>query len=361
MIIFAWILLLGEWRILSRLYLPSCILIFLAISAPWHILVQQHNPEFFYFYFIEQHFLRYTTKDIGHYQPMWFFIPYLILGFFPWIIFLPQAIANQIPSSWQKRSEYKFALFFLLWAFLIFVFFSCSKSKLIPYILPVFPPFAILIARYLQQSIAAQRYRGIKWGYLSLLILASVLAISLNFTTHLMIVPDPIKGQWVLTMASLILMIGAFVACYYAFRHNKKAVIITIASSWLFLLTTLAAIPYIETRTIAPLAMRLKPILKPQDDIIAYNQYYQDLPFYLERKISILNWRNELNFGMQHQTNHEWMLDDASFWQAWHSPQRIFVMMDSREYDNFHQLNPDEKTFLFAKSIHNVLMSNHPN
>jgi len=123
MIIFVWIAIVGDWRILKRMYLPSCILVFLAIALPWHILVGQRNPEFYYFYFIQQHFLRYATTEIGHYQPIWYFIPYLIIGFFPWVVFLPQAIAKQFSWSWQQRHEHTSELFLLLWVLLIFAFF----------------------------------------------------------------------------------------------------------------------------------------------------------------------------------------------------------------------------------------------
>lgn len=92
MIIGTWIALLNHWRLLKTFYLPSCLLLFLIITLPWHWLVQQRNLEFFHFYFIEQHFLRYTNKAIGHYQPSWFFIPYFLIGFFPWIIFFTAII-----------------------------------------------------------------------------------------------------------------------------------------------------------------------------------------------------------------------------------------------------------------------------
>jgi len=317
-----------------------------------------HNPEFFYFYFIEQHFLRYTTKEVGHYQPSWFFIPYLILGFFPWIVFLPQAIAKTFTLSWKKRHQYKFELFFLLWIVLIFLFFSFSKSKLIPYILPIFPPLSILTARYLQQAIAEKQYRGIKVGYVILLPLAATIAAVFCLLTHFVTVANPITANFYLVVAAIILMIGTLSACLFAFRQHPSAIIITFFSSWLFLITALAALPYIETRTIAPIAMKLKPILKPQDEVIVYNQYYQDLPFYLEQRISVLNWRNELSYGMQHQNTQEWMINDKQFWQRWHSGKRIFVMMDLNEYQHFQLIFHHEKNFIIGKTTRNVLISN---
>lgn len=75
LVIGLWVIIGNEWRLLKRLPLVSGIILFLIIAAPWHILVNHANPEFFHFYFIEQHFLRYTDPKIGHYQPAWFFIP----------------------------------------------------------------------------------------------------------------------------------------------------------------------------------------------------------------------------------------------------------------------------------------------
>ena len=102
MVIGAWIIVLGEWRMLKTLYLPSCLALFLLIAAPWHILVGMANPEFFQFYFIHEHFQRFLTRVHGRYQPFWYFIPVVALGLFPWSAFLLQAIKHSIPSSWRS-------------------------------------------------------------------------------------------------------------------------------------------------------------------------------------------------------------------------------------------------------------------
>lgn len=359
MIVSAWIALTHEWKILKRLYLPSCILIFLLIAAPWHILVGQHNPEFFYFYFIKQHVLRYTTMKVGHYQPVWFFIPYLIIGFFPWIVFVPQAFMNLFPRSLQQCREHKTELFFLLWALLIFIFFSFSKSKLIPYILPVIPPLAILTARYLQQAMNVHVTVGVKLSYSCLLLMSALIACSCLLFPHYAPIPHPHAAIISLSLAAGVLMIGIVIATFFAFSNQvKRAVILTIATAWIFLLCIHVALSHIDTRTIAPLATLIKPILTPQDEIVAYNQYYQDLPFYLERRINILNWENELHFGMQHQDTHEWMIDDTTFWQRWHSKQRIFALMAVDEYQKLQQFHPHEPHYLIGQTLTNVLISN---
>lgn len=285
MIISTWMTLLGEWRLLKRLYLPTCLLLFLLIALPWHVLVQLRHPEFFHFYVIEQHFLRYTDLSIGHYEPVWFFIPYLLIGFLPWTFFLPQAIK-------MNRSG-KLSLFFILWAAIIFLFFSFSKSKLIPYILPIFPALAMLTAPY----VATMRF---------------------------------------------------------------KTIIAIVASTWIALLIILAMMPSFDNRTILPFAQILKSKLKPQDDIITYNQYFQDLPFYLERKISILNWRNELRFGMQLQNTSQWMINDKTFWQRFNSHRNVYVIISKAEFEKLKQKNPKTEFYNLGETKTNTLIANHP-
>ncbi len=357
-IIVAWLTLTGNWRILSKLFLPSSILIFLLLALPWHILVAQRNPEFFYFYFIEQHFLRYTSPNVGHYQPAWFFIPNLILGFFPWIVFLPQAFAAQLPRHFASRKKYATELFLMLWALIIFIFFSFSKSKLIPYILPIFPPLAILTAHYLRQTLPLKKSWGMRAGYLILFFMALVCAWAFYTFGHSASLANPAQAAYHLNLAGLILVIGTGLSCLFAFQNHLKAIGLLIATTWLFLITMLTALPAIDTRTILPLTNKLIPILQPQDEVVTFNQYYQDLPFYLRRRVSILNWQNELSYGMLHQDTREWMISDFIFWKRWNSKQRLFVVLSLEEYKGLIKKYPKKSFYIIEKTNNTVLMSN---
>ncbi len=269
---------------LSSFYLPTTLLIFLLIALPWHVIVQHQHPEFFHFYFIEQHILRYTDSSIGHDEPIWFFIPCLLVGFLPWTWFLPKAF-------YQKQSEV--SLFFTLWVIIVFLFFSFSKSKLIPYILPLYPALALLVA--------------------------------------------PIVA-----------------------RLSLRTMSILMTATGIALLGLVVYLPRLDTRTILPLATVLNAHLKPQDEVITYNQYYQDLPFYLGRRVSILNWKNELSFGMSQQDTHDWMIKDKSFWNKWISKRQVYVVMSQSEYRVFRENHPKAPAFVLAQTQTNLLMTNHP-
>lgn len=354
MIAAAWMGCMNEWRQWKRLPIFSSLLIFLLIAAPWHLLVNYHNPEFFHFYFIEQHFLRYTTLDIGHYQPAWFFIPMLLAGFFPWIVFLPQAVSRALPARWRDRKQHSTELFLLLWAGLIFLFFSFSKSKLIPYILPVIPPLAMLTGRCL-----ANRQSHTRSFIRSVIAFFLVSTLLVYYLWNLQItVANPVQTVIDLRLAVAVLMTGAITSLFTCRYWPRCTFAIITLSSALFLILSVGSVRHIDTRTVRPLASTLKPMLKSGDEVITYNQYYQDLPFYLEQRISVLNWRNELSFGMEHQDASAWMINDDQFWSRWHSGQRIYIIMSKEEFALFRQNHPHEKILLIAETPTTVLVSN---
>lgn len=348
LIISMWILLVNEWKILKEINYVAVISVFLVIAVPWHILVGFYNPEFYYFYFIKQHILRYATESIGHYQPIWFFIPVLFFGFFPWVIFLPQALS--------KKFNNKADIFLLVWIVSIFLFFSFSKSKLIPYILPIFPPLAILIARYFQNASSF----SIKISINLLLMIATIISVLLIIFAMHTPLPNPKLALIFLGASAAILILGFAISYVLVYKNRIIAAInCMVIISGLFILSILGSLPAIDTRTILPLAQQLQVMLKEEDEIVSFNQYYQDLPFYLQRKVRILNWRNELRFGMLHQSNATtWLINDATFWQLWFSDKRVFVILAKDELTQLEKLYPQLSFHVIASTLKNVLMSN---
>lgn len=360
LVIVAWLTLYHEWRQLKHCYLVSGTLIFLAIAAPWYLWVQQVNPEFFQFFFVEQHFSRYLTLSAGRYKPYWFFMGILLAGFFPWTVFLFQAIRDQLSLSWKNRHAAKTEGFLLLWAALIFIFFSLSKSKLIPYILPVFPPLALLTARYLARHWDTSGTKGIKIGFGLLPVCAVPIAIALIALPYYQTVPDVETANIYLRAMAVVLIVNAVISTVVYWRSSfKKALIALVIGTMLELILFIVAVPYVETRSIKPLAMKLQPLLTAQDEVVSYGIYFQDLPFYLRRKVTIVDWTNELTFGMAHQDARQWMINTAEFIKRWRSQQRLFAVMSKNSYDIF-QKEKQLKLYLVAETTDNVLVSNQP-
>ncbi|HEX9023662.1 MAG TPA: glycosyltransferase family 39 protein, partial [Geobacteraceae bacterium] len=142
-----------NWRLLREMRPATGIPLFLLVAAPWFVAVSLKNPEFARFFFIHEHFERFLTKVHGRYQPFWYFVPVLAGTMLPWSFFIPSAFKG----IWRGRlsGDGQARLYLAIWALFIFIFFSKSDSKLIPYILPVFPPLALLMGSAFSRSMDA--------------------------------------------------------------------------------------------------------------------------------------------------------------------------------------------------------------
>jgi 4-amino-4-deoxy-L-arabinose transferase-like glycosyltransferase len=145
----------------------SSALVFLTIAAPWHVLAALRNPTqggvhgFLWFYFVNEHFLRYLNMRIPRdYDtvPVVVFWGLLLVWLLPWSAFLPQAV-REIPVRWSKLrwqldSRQRAKLLFLLWVLAILVFFSFSTRQEY-YTMPALPGLALLVGGWLGDETAS--------------------------------------------------------------------------------------------------------------------------------------------------------------------------------------------------------------
>jgi 4-amino-4-deoxy-L-arabinose transferase-like glycosyltransferase len=127
-----------RWRDLLDWLRPRALAPFLAVAAPWYLLCYWKNGRVFIDEFFWKHNLgRFTSPELQHGQPWWFYIPVLAVLFIPWTPLLVLVAANARAADSRRR-------FLLLWALWPLVFFSLSVNKLPGYILPALPAFAAL-------------------------------------------------------------------------------------------------------------------------------------------------------------------------------------------------------------------------
>ena len=125
-------------------------ILFFAITLPWHIIMLNlHDPLFFNEYVMKHHVARFLgSNELGRQQPFYFYLLTILWGFFPWIVStLSVLIRKIIKKDFGFRGEndtYKLMLFAGITAIFILLFFSSSKTKLITYILPIYPFLALL-------------------------------------------------------------------------------------------------------------------------------------------------------------------------------------------------------------------------
>jgi 4-amino-4-deoxy-L-arabinose transferase-like glycosyltransferase len=150
-------------RNLGLLFTPRWLIVLpvaAIVSLPWYLAMQQANPDFFNYFFVHEHFLRYLKSDYGdrygagHHQPYGMAWPFLLLSFLPWGVFL-LPVGAWLKTLWHERGWRVPDSILLLSAWVIFtpIFFTFARSMLMPYLLTSFPPLAILCARLLSLEI----------------------------------------------------------------------------------------------------------------------------------------------------------------------------------------------------------------
>src|ERR1039457_1560053 len=206
-----------NWMLLAWAALGLAV--FLLITAPLFYLVMKANPEFFQRFFIYEHYTRFTTKDLGRYQPWYYFIPILLAGMLPWTVLMfdtlfRAAFGSELGRDSKLPGTFNAARFLLIWAVFIYLFFTVSGSKLPSYLLPMFPALALLMGKQL----ATMNARRLFW------LIAPVLPLTLlalgfaPFAARLADTPLQVQGygdyaNWLVAAALLWLLgvIGALV------------------------------------------------------------------------------------------------------------------------------------------------------
>jgi len=123
--------------------------LFLAIAAPWYALVLAANGWAFVEGFLIKHNLsRFSGVISSHGGPVWFYVPVLLVGFFPWCGSLPSALWRAARVARRRRAvspAERLTVTCLCWFVGVFVFFSLAGTKLPSYLFPAFPALALLV------------------------------------------------------------------------------------------------------------------------------------------------------------------------------------------------------------------------
>src|SRR3954463_475813 len=283
-----YILVKWDWSLLKKMKIFTGGLLFLLIAAPWFIWVSVRNQEFAHFFFIQEHFQRFTTKIHGRYQPMWFFVPILLAGMAPWLLPFAALLKNIFIKKEKNAEAFSPALFLALWCVVVFVFFSVSGSKLPSYILPMFAPLALLMGRW----IAASQPRRLFVAQGVLATLAGLALFAPQFAERF----GPEYSRWLMTAGAL-LIVASICSAIAAYRGKIVAGVALLAAG--ALLCTLTAL--VSHRVLAPAhsiagQAGAVPAGAP---VFAVDFYDHTLPWYLRRTVTMVSYKDELDMAIQ--------------------------------------------------------------
>jgi 4-amino-4-deoxy-L-arabinose transferase-like glycosyltransferase len=323
-IVFWYIILTRRTGLFARVIYWPGILLFLALTLPWFWSVCRVNGDFFYFFFIQEHFLRYTTRMHGRYQPFWFFIPMVIFGLVPWAGLLPGIMLGVAEKAKERRAE----LFLGLWFIIPFIFFSISSSKLIPYILPCLPPLAILGGRELALvtggGTSARRFVPANGILLSILAAAGILYPIMDKTFGVKeLYPYTLPAVFSLALSALC---GWFFYSRRSYEHMTNTLCM-LAFVNILIFSRGFPLKAAQDSYKEPAAI-IGEHLSDGDVVVSYRDTAQGLGYYLGRRVVLAEATGELEFGARQEKDPRWFIDSAALEKLWGEDSRVFLVSE---------------------------------
>lgn len=404
----------GEWRRWREFHLFTGTLLFLAIAAPWHVLAGIRNPHFFWFYFVNEHFMRFLGKRIPkdyNKQTSSLYWTLHVVWLFPWSLYLPVALRKPL-AEWMARRKLgkiqdrderpatpltfrsRTDLLCLAWAGLTLIFFSFSTNQEY-YTFPAYLPVLLLIAARLADEEETGPRRWLLWSSGAFAVVgiavSAVLVVGLWNSRHLPFVPDigtvlakPDLASETLSMghmldltgesfaalrlpailAAIVLLIGPTIGFWLRRRGaHFAATWVTAATMAIFLVAAHIALvrfdPFLGSRS---MARQIAPELRPTDHVMIYGDqaFGSSLLFYLRRPIELVNGRTtSMWWGSTYPDAPRIFLDDQDLQREWNSSERIFLFVPQYERAKVEALLP-APLHIASEVSGKVIFTNHP-
>jgi 4-amino-4-deoxy-L-arabinose transferase-like glycosyltransferase len=322
----------------KRMHWFSGLLVFLLVAAPWFVLVIKANPEFFDRFFIYEHYTRFTTKVHGRYQPWYYFIPVLVMGMLPWTVLMFDTVLRTWKNSAQKVKEFSAERFLLVWAVFVYLFFSISDSKLPSYLLPMFPALALLMGKHLA-NISTRRLFWLIAPVLPVMVI--LLALS-PFIDRLADTPLQLQmyGEYsVWLVVAMAIWLIAFVAGMLMARSERKLGAVTVLALGSLLAVQIGISGYntiARERSAFLVAEAIKPLVKAGAPFYSVLCYEQTLPFYLKRTFTLVDFQDEMDFGIK-QEPERWIPSVTELAKRWSTQDVAYAIVPTQSFNVLQQ------------------------
>jgi 4-amino-4-deoxy-L-arabinose transferase-like glycosyltransferase len=387
---------LASWR---RLHLGIAGGIALAIAVPWHVLAIRRNPPyfafsmhsrpgeyhgFFWFYFINEHVLRFLNlrypRDYNTVPRLLFWLLNLV-WLFPWSIFL--LCVRRLSSRPESRAE-RTRLMAVCWIGAVMLFFTVSTTQEY-YSMPIYPALALLVGSAISAGGRRIHVATSVWLGVSALLCAALTVllvrvwwlpapgdISVALTQHpelytlsLGHIRDLTLNAFAylkLPLALAALAFGGIAVGIGRWRRDVKRVALVTAAGMIiiFQAARIALIRFDSYLGSYPLAQSLRQ--SPPGQLIEADSYYafSSVFFYAGRTALLLNGRNNnLEYGSRAPGATNLFIDDSEFVSLWIGPGRCYLLAYGTEIPHLEHLVGRSKLSVVAENAGNYLLTNY--
>lgn len=279
---------------LKKIPFALAFLAFVLVAGPWYLIAYKlHGKEFIDAFFGFHNVTRFMQSEHKIGSQVYYNIPVILAGFFPWSVFLPFGfwhIVGKIRNTQHTiHNTRNGCIFAAIWFLVFFIFFTASSTKLPTYVFPCFISLALIVGilwnDFLERTKVARSVDiGMKVSYylLALGVLAGAIGVSLYLKHR-----ENMPGMLSTAAASGAFLVLGFVITTIAFIRKRytAAFFLIVASLAVFLVPLdLLVLPQVERyETSKDVAKRLKMLMKPGERLGAQSNYLPGLAFYADK------------------------------------------------------------------------------
>ncbi len=289
-----------------------------AIALPWYVAVYIQTDGKWIEGFLGHHNLqRFTSPLNDHRGTIFYYVPSILAGFFPWSIFLPLSLwrgAGRLRAEEPQRKSY---LFLFCWLGLYIGFFSLAGTKLPSYVLPAYPALAILVGAFLDRWFVRPGCEPKFWMRTAFVALAGIGAAGLIGLP--IACSQLLPGERLIGLPGLIPLVGGLMALVLLeLRKFRRSIIVVAGASVLTstLIFGFVAMRISRFQNSEPLAKIARQISGDQPKVASLGIFSSSLVYYLGANVEPLDDVEQFKDFVAREPNGFVILTSTSYWHA---------------------------------------------
>jgi 4-amino-4-deoxy-L-arabinose transferase-like glycosyltransferase len=325
--------------------------VYLIVIVPWIVAISLREKEFLYFFVVDQNILRFLTSKHKRTGSLLYFFPVLFGGMLPWSLFIPRSFAE----LWTKKE----LRLFLIWTAVIFVFFSISKSKLPPYILPAFPAVSLALGSFFHGKWKAKSPVPEVIAYIILFAVFSSSAFlygNAAFTSYI----GTISGEAIAIMSELksfsigLSVVSAIAGVFLLFRRfNAFSFLVPLFaffSGVIVIMLMLNSATIDKLNTTKKLSTTINELKPAPVYVVNYLSFDETLPFYTRQKVLIAGYKGELEMGAAYEDSKATFISESDFLNLLHSGSPTVAVLKEKKLKRLKEMAGDRMKVIECRS-----------
>lgn len=275
------------WRVFWSMRPLTALAVVGAVALPWYVLVGVRTGGDWPAGFLGTHNVgRFLKPMEGHHGPIVYYLPAIIIGFFPWSMFMLPSVIELVQRI-RTRSDWASYVFVACWAGFYLAFFSFARTKLPSYVLPCYPALALMTAVFIDHWLTSPHAVS-RWMLAGAL--SGTAAVGIGFMAAFPIAaPYVLPGEGAIGLVGVSLLIGGSLALAWAHTNRPRYAAVAfgvMAVAFVVSLFGVAATRVSRHQNSEPLIALIRQVDPAPVQLATFDYNAPSLVFYAQQRVA---------------------------------------------------------------------------